>query len=305
MSAAWRVIDLVTFEGSIGYRRGQLLVTSSENVTAVPLADVAVVLLGQGASIRPSVLHAIAQFDVCVLVCDWKGVPQAGCFSWSTHGRVAARHLAQADLALPRRKNAWGRIVRAKVLGQAATASALGHRAAEQLLGYAKSIRSGDPGNIEALAARVYWRDFFAGEETSRSPQSGDSLNPLLDYGYGVLRGIGIRAVLAAGLSPALGIFHRGRGNYFNLVDDLIEPFRPAIDWRVAQLAAGVSLSDAQTKRSLVAAAHQPVAETGATIPTALEALAQQYGRYVEGDAVKLDVPCWIPCVTEAEDSYE
>ena len=38
------------------------------------------------------------------------------------------------------------------------------------------------------------------------------------------------RAVVAGGLHPSIGIWHHNQYNYFNLVDDLIEPFRPLID---------------------------------------------------------------------------
>ena len=51
-----------------------------------------------------------------------------------------------------------------------------------------------------------------------------------LDYGYGVLRaGIG-RAAVGGGWLVSRGIHHHSVYNAFNLVDDLIEPFRPLVD---------------------------------------------------------------------------
>jgi CRISPR-associated protein Cas1 len=115
-----------------------------------------------------------------------------------------------------------------------------------------------------------------------------------------VLRGIGIRAVLGAGLSPVLGLFHHGRSNAFNLVDDLIEPFRPAIDWSVAQLDADMSPAHPSVKAALVAAANQPFSSDGSTVPTTLLDLAQRLGRYFEGDIDQLAVPSWSgPASTE------
>ena len=41
------------------------------------------------------------------------------------------------------------------------------------------------------------------------------------------------RAVCSAGLHPALGLFHRHELNPMRLVDDLMEIFRPLVDFRV------------------------------------------------------------------------
>jgi CRISPR-associated protein Cas1 len=38
------------------------------------------------------------------------------------------------------------------------------------------------------------------------------------------------RALVSAGMQPALGVFHRGRSNPFCLADDVMEPLRPMVD---------------------------------------------------------------------------
>lgn len=45
------------------------------------------------------------------------------------------------------------------------------------------------------------------------------------------------RSVVGAGLLPCFGIHHANKLNQFNLVDDLIEPFRPFVDYVVAKLS--------------------------------------------------------------------
>lgn len=109
-----------------------------------------------------------------------------------------------------------------------------------------------------------------------------------------MLRGHGIRAVLGAGLSPPLGLFHRGRSNYFNLVDDLIEPFRPVVDYVALGAPGDAVLDDHAVRRALVEASFQRFAPTGESAVTSLETLAQRLGRYVEGELEKLEVPAWI-----------
>lgn len=295
MNSQWRVIDLCGFEGELRSKRGGVEVLSDEGVpTIIPVAEVAVILVGMKVNLSAAVLHRLAEADVSVLFCDWRGIPEGGCYSWSDHGRVAARHRAQAEVSLPREKNAWARLIRAKIEGQASVLENLKIRGSGELLALADQVRSGDPGNVEAQAARLYWSRAL-GKGVGRQPAAGQLIgaNACLDYGYSVLRGHLMRAVLAAGLAPALGVFHRGRGNAFALADDLIEPFRPAIDEVALQLPPTASPSDRPVKQLLVAAASQRFDGDGHGIPAVAEALAQAFGRYVEGDIDRLNVVSW------------
>ena len=295
MAEQWRVLDLCAFEGDLRAVRGGVAVCPDEGAsTVLPVAELAVVLVGMKVSLSAAVLHRLAEADVAVLFCDWRGIPEGGCYSWSDHGRVAARHRAQAEVSLPRKKNAWARLVRAKIEGQASVLENLKIRGSGEILALADQVRSGDPGNVEAQAARLYWSRTL-GRGVGRQPAAGQLIgaNACLDYGYAVLRGHLMRAVLAAGLAPALGVFHRGRGNAFALADDLIEPFRPAIDEVALPLPATASPSDRDVKQLLVAAASQRFDSDGHGIPAVAEALAQAFGRYVEGDIDRLQVVSW------------
>lgn len=295
MAEQWRVVDLCTFEGDLRAVRGGVEVCPAEGAsTVLPVAELAVVLIGMKVNLSAAVLHRLSEADVAVLFCDWRGIPEGGCYSWSDHGRVAARHRAQAEVSVPRKKNAWARLVRAKIEGQASVLENLKIRGSGELLALADQVRSGDPGNVEAQAARLYWSRTL-GRGVGRQPAAGQLIgaNACLDYGYAVLRGHLMRAVLAAGLAPALGVFHRGRGNAFALADDLIEPFRPAIDEVALPLPATASPSDREVKQLLVAAASQRFDADGHGIPAVAEALAQSFGRYIEGDIDRLQVASW------------
>ena len=293
---SWRIIDLSTFAGQLHYKRGQLIVAPDEGDTSsIPLADVATILLGLKVKIGAAVLHQLAEFDVVTLVCGWNGTPNAGMYAWSDHTRVGARQRAQVAMTLPQRKNAWGQVIRAKIRGQAANLRLIGNNDWRHLASMVGDVRSGDPNNVEGRAARYYWTRLFDEDEDgfSRSPQGDAGRNALLDYGYAVLRGHGVRAVLSAGLSSGVGIFHHNRSNAFNLVDDLIEPFRPAIDWVVADLPADASLDDRATKQTLVDGSLQAFTDSGTSVAATLTDLAQQLGQYAERQIDRLRVPAW------------
>src|SRR5690625_2880470 len=295
MARGWRLIDLTGASGNLSGSRGRIVFQpEGGEKKSLPAEDLAVVLAGPGTALTTGALHYLAKHDVVLLVADWRGVPYLALNPWKQHGRVAARQIAQADLSLPRKKNAWMRIVSAKVTGQGSNLKVLDRPGSQRMQILADSVRSGDPQNIEGTAARHYWSRLFDGyPDFIRDQRLGDSINAALNYGYMVLRGYTIRAVAAAGLASPLGFFHRNRENYFNLVDDLIEPFRPAVDFQVAQLPHGSSVSDPETKKALVNAANQTFTSDGGRIPSVLEDFAQQFGRYVEGDISRITAPVW------------
>ena len=88
-------------------------------------------------------------------------------------------------------------------------------------------VRSGDPDNWEARAAALYFPALF-GPGFTRGEDC--RINAALNYGYAILRGAVARSLVVRGLEPCLGIFHHNELNNFNLVDDLMEPYRPLID---------------------------------------------------------------------------
>ena len=112
-------------------------------------------------------------------------------------------------------------------------------------------------------------------------------------YGYTILRGVVVREVLASGLSPSLGLFHRGRANTFALADDMIEPFRPVVDVYVATKLTGELELTKQVRAGLVSISQQPFTRDGASLATTVRQMCQNYARYVEGDTERLSVPRW------------
>ena len=101
-----------------------------------------------------------------------------------------------------------------------------------------KNVKSGDSDNCEATAAAYYWQNIFKHVQGFRRIPDGASPNNYLNYGYAILRGTMARSIVAAGLLPTLGIFHRNRYNAFCLADDLMEPYRPYIDKIVYDMIA-------------------------------------------------------------------
>lgn len=292
-SDAWQILDTTGLHGQLRYERGRILIIDDDGVIAeTPISQTAVILLGLHANISTALLYKLAQEGVSVLTCDWRGVPAGAFDSWgTTPSRVTARHWAQVDMSLPKRKNAWMQVVKAKIRGQAACLDYAERPRAGALREMAKTVRTGDATNVEGMAAREYWTNLFPSEEQfHRIPGGGTGRNCLLDYGYTILRGYVIRSILAAGLSTTFGVNHHHRSNRFCLADDLIEPFRPAIDYTVTQMDPDTTL-DKGTKQRLVETANGRFFGYETTIPSVITDFTQQYAKYCEGETGTLTVP--------------
>jgi len=214
------------------YRCEQL---SDPNEVTMPLGDVGVLIVSHPqVSFSHSVLSGLAVAGAVFVACNEKHMPVAMLLPLVTHSLQTERFAAQASVALPVRKRSWQQIVRAKIQAQ-------GHLLEERtggdhgLRAIASRVRSGDAGNLEAYAARIYWQKLFGDAGFKRDPD-GDCLNACLNYGYAVLRAAVARALCGAGLHPSLGIHHHNRYDAFCLADDLMEPFRPVVDREVAKL---------------------------------------------------------------------
>lgn len=287
MPGAWRVVDLNGYKGKVYAGKGSLYVGESN----VPLADLAVVLVGPHCLLHESVFDRAAAFDIAIMHCDWRSVPIATTLTWSNNSRVATRQRCQIAMSVPRQKNAWMRIVQAKIRGQANALATWDRPRASEVRDLAKLVRSGDPSNVEARAARAYWGALFDAPRFHRKPGSRVDANSYLDYTYAILRGFCVRAVVSAGLNPTLGVWHHQRSNNFALIDDIIEPFRPAADVVAMQAYRDYESLTPVCKRQLASVCDRKFASDGRTTGSSITHFAQGFANYVEGEGTTIPVP--------------
>jgi CRISPR-associated protein Cas1 len=247
-----RVIEIAEAGHSLHRDHGFLAVRSrSSTVGRVALDEIDAVLVSTPTvTWSNSALAALAEYGVPVLVLGSDFNPV---FWFTTLVGVhdqGARIEAQAAASKPLRKRLWRDVVRAKILAQAAALDMVGGPSV-RLRMLSSQLRSGDPENLEAQAAAVYWPALMGADFVRSNPSN--PANALLNYGYAVLRAAMARAIVAAGLHPSLSLHHQSGGNGLRLADDLMEPFRPAVDLVVRDLiAAGVKTVTPEAKRRLV-----------------------------------------------------
>jgi len=281
-----RIVDIATDGRHLSTLRGFLLVSERDTeVGRIPLDDVAAVIVhAHGVTWTTSLIAALAARGAPMVLCGTNHAPVAVCLPLDGHHGQNARMRAQWESGKPLAKQLWRDIVIAKIRWQAAVLEAQGHSAnAFDLL--ARRVRSGDPDNVEAQAARRYW-PLLMGESFRRDRDAG-GINGLLNYGYTIMRSLCARAVVAAGLHPSIGVHHANRGNAFALADDLIEPFRPLVDAMALRLMSrGCTEVTPEAKRAFASLiAIDLAAEAGTTtVSMAATRAAQSLARCFENN---------------------
>ncbi len=249
-----RVIEIANDGRHLARSRGFMTVSvNGEEQGRIPLDDIAVLLCNaRGMTYSNGLMTELARRGSIVVLCGPNYMPTAWIWPLEGHHLQTLRMRCQLEASKPLRKRLWQMIIKAKITQQSNTLDLL-EIPGSSLKSLVRRVRSGDPDNVEAQAARLYWRLLF-GNDFKRE-RFGAMPNPLLNYGYTVLRATVARAVVSAGLHPSLGVHHHNRGDAMCLVDDLMEPFRPLIDYAVVQLvAAGCEGVTTDAKRALVGA---------------------------------------------------
>lgn len=291
---AWRGLH-ISNPARLTQRSRQIVVEpdSGDGKMTFPIEDIAWIILDTPQiSISGSLLSALAENGVVLIVPDAKHHPAGMLLSFHQHHAQAAIAHSQIAMSQPLKKRLWQKLVCAKIENQAAVLRSVGDDYANALTAMAGRVGSGDPDNVEAQAARAYWQRLFEGFRR----HDEDRRNGLLNYGYAVVRAALARACAASGLLPAFGVHHHSRTNAFNLVDDLLEPFRPVVD-RMAHLRAGDSDQheiDVEDRRHMAGILSESISigQDRMTILAATEAVAASLVRAIDGaNASLLKVP--------------
>lgn len=241
-----RTIEISQQPAHLAVRHDQLLIQPHDQPegggTSIPCEDIGVVLVDQPrCTYSHTALEKIVATGGVLIVCGRDHLPAGVLLPLADHSQVRWR-IREQIRALQRKplcKRLWRQIVQAKIVAQAANLNPASPEA-RRLGAMVSEVRSGDPTNVEAQAARRYWSAWAPpiddGGAFRRDVDGKDPLNAMLNYGYAVMRAAVARALVAAGLLPALGIHHTSRANDFALADDLVEPLRPSVDARARRL---------------------------------------------------------------------
>lgn len=246
-----RILDFSRNPVRLRSRLKQLIVHPDDGPpVSIPFEEVAVILVSHPqVTFSQSVLEELSRNGGVLVACNRKSLPVAMLVPLASHHASSKRLRLQAAASGPQQKKAWQHIVKAKIIAQSQLLISLfGNDSG--LSRMALAVKSGDTENLEAQAAKRYWKKLFEGFDFRRKPEGEDPVNSRLNFGYGVLRGIVARAICACGFHPSLGLHHHNMFNAYCLADDLMEPFRPIIDRTVRRQCETTPLEDSLTQET-------------------------------------------------------
>lgn len=296
-----RTIEFATPGTVLSVSNRQLVVKRpSEDEATLPIEDLGVVVVDDvRATYTQSVFLELTRAGACVLICGRDHLPAAMLLPIVGHHAQTERHLVQVGASTPTKKRIWQALVKRKILQQAAVLSHFSG-GSSGLVHLASRVRSGDPRNIEAQAAQRYWPTLFGA--SFRRDRAPSGINALLNYGYAVVRASVARALVAAGLIPSLGVHHKNRRNPFCLADDLLEPYRPLVDWCVKGIdddrnKAHATLEDREVRARILSLLNETVRIRGKNEPLlfAVQSSADSLRRALTGDELVLHLPEGLP----------
>lgn len=229
---SWRIVE-ITKRAKLDCKLNYLVIRSDETVK-IHLSEIYLLLIESTAvSLTAALLCELNKRKIKVIFCDEKRSPDTQLMpyygSHDTSDKVRRQIAWSADLKCA----AWTEIVTEKIRQQAALLEELQKPESEMLRGYIEQIEFNDVTNREGHAAKVYFNSLF-GKAFTRNDDC--PINKCLNYGYGLLLSTFNREIAAMGYITQIGLFHDNQFNFYNLSSDLMEPFRPLVDRRVARL---------------------------------------------------------------------
>ena len=281
----------------LSLKLAQMVVELQDLTRTLPIEDIGVVILDhKQITITHALIDALLANNVAIVTSNDKHLPVGLMLPLDGNTLQSERFRTQVDASEPLKKQMWQQTIVAKILGQA---HVLGTQLIEHnnMLKWAKDVRSGDTENMEARAAAFYWRNMFEKDAFIRDPQ-GLPPNNLLNYGYSIVRAMMARALVGAGLLPTLGIHHHSRYDAYCLADDIMEPYRPFVDMKVLEMwKNGGITSDISSdqKRELLGITTMDVSISGHRSPMmlAIQTTAQSVQKCFSGEARKIIYPDW------------
>ena len=231
MHMTWRTVHVRDSE-QMRLKLDNLLIKKHGMEVTIPLSDISMVVAEGGDTIVTlRLLSAFSKYNVVLVVCDQNHLPTGIYLAQNGHFRAYKKQLNQLGWTDKQKDKMWQMITYMKIANQLDLLITLdkSDESIKLLADYLEHIEPGDKTNREGHAAKVYFNELFGKKFVRVTQQEADVINAGLNYGYAIVRAQMARIVAGYGLNPIVGVFHKNEYNSFNLVDDLMEPFRQIV----------------------------------------------------------------------------
>jgi CRISP-associated protein Cas1 len=256
---SYHIVSIDSPQCSISCRDGQLICSvAGEKPRQLPLEDVAsIIITSFSANIHSHLFLEAAKHGVALIICDaFKPVSLVLPANRSTDTLLSRALLRLSETT---RQQLWQKTIDAKCQNQALLAAHIAED--DERVNELKQAAMGRKPHKEAICAKAFWQIYGSAlrlQEFRREPgksagpagERGQEMQPellltqkeerkrmndFLNYGYAVLLSSVLQKLFGVGLDPTWGLSHAPRERSTPLAYDLMEPFRPCVDWRVFQ----------------------------------------------------------------------
>lgn len=272
-------------------------------VDKIPLSDIWVIIIDNPqVSITASLMGQVNDTGIGILFCGSNHMPNGLALPIGAHSRHAEIVEHQLAISKPLRNQLWAKIVRRKIENQARALELSGGKPCdvEKILSYARDVQSNDKTHREGAAAGEYFSKLLPYGSRWTGPMTAP-----LNFGYAILRSGIAQCAVSHGWLVSRGIHHHSAENAFNLVDDLIEPFRAVVDLVVVKESILAPLSR-MNKESLTKVTSVLVLLDGKAMPVqiAIDVYCESLRRAIElKDSDQLLLPTLIGLEMATPDS--
>ena len=228
----WRII-VIQNDSDISLNNENLIIKNMNGIFSINISEISVLIIDNIKSkISTYTMFKLSEYNICVIFCDDKHMPISNVIGINSHSRSSKVLESQINVSKVVINNIWKSIIESKIYNQSICLELL-NLDYNKVRSISNTVKSNDNTNREAYAAREYFKILFNKDFTRKC----DVLfNQCLNYCYSIIRSNIARYCIAYGLNPQMGIHHNNDLNGFNLVDDLIEVFRPMVDMYVYDL---------------------------------------------------------------------
>lgn len=286
---------IIDCKSTLSFEQNNIVITRNDLVNRLPLCDVTnIVIDNPEINITSTLISECGKNNVNILFCGDNHMPTSLCHSLNQHYRPFQVIEYQINQTYDMKVYMSEQLLKIKVLNQRRVIEYINNdaNAIKLLTKYQDEIVGLDEINREGTAAKVFFNSLYG---TNFIRFNDDCINKALNYGYGVLRSAITRSLNMFGFTSYIGVHHVGKTNPFNLVYDIIEPFRPIIDYYVATNVLNNSdeTLSTKTRRELVNILNAIVivSDKQQTVQNAIDILIKSYLRFIELGEVNIELP--------------
>lgn len=225
----WRSV-IITQHAKLTYSMQMMIVQTRDGINQIPIEDINLLLVSTTqAVITSALISKLAQNQTKIIFVDEKDNPVVETAVYYPGARNIAKLKEQFNWDEHLKELLWTKIVSQKIKNQIAVLENY-HLAKDDVQNELDQLEINDESNREAIAARKYFMLLFDKDFVRRDTSA---INAALDYGYAILLSSFNREIVMNGYLTYFGIHHFSQENQFNLASDLMEPFRPFVDYWV------------------------------------------------------------------------